>query len=329
MNKKEKVTMQDIAEAAGVSIATVSRAINDKNSVKENTYNKIIRVMRETGYELYTNQHNTNLILILLPDIENPFYSKVIAGISQAASRQGYQEIIVRTGNCTLDYDFIVNIVNKTQAEGVITLDPIPSAVDIERISQKIPLVQCAEYNEESSASFVSIDDAAISRSVVETMISKGKKRIALINGPLKYKYARKRQEGYLQALANAEITPIENLMVALPKFSYDAAISVATQMLTLSEPPDCIFAASDIFAVAALKAARRLKLKVPEDVSIIGFDNTNISIMSEPPLTTVWQPQIQLGFLAGEMLIEHIRDNTTPPRQIFLDAEIIIRESI
>ena len=122
-----------------------------------------------------------------------------------------------------------------------------------------VPLIQCAEYNEQSPASYVSIDDVSASRSVVDYILSKGRRRIALINGPLKYKYARKRQEGFLLALEEAGITPVSNFIVPVPEFSYDAAVSIATQLLSMPERPDAIFAASDVFAVASINAAKRL----------------------------------------------------------------------
>jgi LacI family repressor for deo operon, udp, cdd, tsx, nupC, and nupG len=327
--KREKARIQDVADAAGVSIATVSRAINNKTSVREATYNKILKAMQQVGYDNFSIKHESKLILILLPDINNPFYCKVAKGISSAAGRQGYQEIIVRTDSHPLTYSFIEDIVSNTHAEGVITLDPIPSKETLEMLRSKFPIVQCAEYNEESAASYVSIDDMSAAKTVVEYMISKGKRRIALLNGPLKYKYAKKRQEGYLEALKEANIEPIPSLIVHLPEFSYDAAVSVATQLLTMNERPDAIFAVSDVFAVSAIKAAKRLGLEIPKDLGIVGFDNTDISIMYEPALTTVKQPQFQLGFLACEMLIEQIRDISSTPRQIMLDAELIVRESL
>ncbi len=325
---KKKTTLQDVADAAGVSIATVSRAINNKDSVKEGTYDKIIQTMYALGYDTPV-RHESHLILILLPDIDNPFYSEVIRGISSAAGRQGYQEIIVRTGAHPLTLTFIEEMIGKTHADGVITLDPIPSADTIAQVELHTPLIQCAEYNENSSASYVSIDDVAASRAVVNYIVSKGKRRIALINGPLKYKYARKRQVGFIEGMEAAGLTPQQNMIVQVPEFSYDAAVSIATQLLSMPERPDAIFAASDVFAIAAIKAAKRLGIAIPKDLGVIGFDNTNISVMSEPALTTVKQPQYQLGFLACEMLIEQMHNATLAPRQMMLDAEIIIRESL
>ena len=136
-------------------------------------------------------------------------------------------------------------------------------------------------------------------------------------------------KKGLWRLLKKRNIKFNPDFVVQLPEFSYDAAFSIATQLLSMKERPDAIFAVSDVFAVAAVKAAKRLGLNVPEDIGVVGFDNTNISIISEPSLTTVKQPQFQLGFLACEMLLEKINNQNTPPKQIMLDVEIIVRESI
>lgn len=326
---KGKVTLQDIANATGVSIATVSRALNAKDSVKKNTYNKIIRAMRDLGYDNAPIHHQSKLILILLPDIDNPFYSDLIKGISDAADRQGYQEIIVRTGTHPLTYRFIEDIVIDTHAEGLITLDAIADIEALENLRARIPLIQCAEYNDKSEGPFVSIDDVNAARSVVDYIVSKGRQKIAFINGPLRYKYARYRLEGFYKGLEQAGIQPNPGWIAQLPEFSYDAALSVATQILSQADRPDAVFTSSDVFAGAVVKVARRMKLKIPDDLGVIGFDNTNISIMCEPAITTVKQPQYQMGFIACEMLIEQINNNTAAPRQILLDVELIIRESL
>ena len=329
MNKKsQKATISDVAKAAGVSLATVSRAINQK-SVKKATYEKIIKAMDEVGYDTDKIKNSSKLILIAVPDINNPFYSEVIRGIASSAGRHGYQEIMLRTESHMISYSFFHDIINNTQVAGLITLDPIISADIMEKLGSEIPLVQCSEYTENSSVSYVSIDDMAASKAITNYIISKGKKNIALINGPHEYKYARNRKKGFTAALEEAGLQQRPEFIVHLPEFSYDAAFSIATQLLSMKDRPDAIFAVSDVFAVAAIKAAKKLGLKVPGDIGVVGFDNTDISIISEPSLTTVKQPQFQLGFLASEMLLEKINNGDTPPKQIMLDVEIIVRESI
>ncbi len=329
MNKKsQKATISDVAEAAGVSLATVSRAINQKN-VKKATYDRIIKAMAEVGYDTDKLKSSSKLILVAVPDINNPFYTEVIKGISSSAGRHGYQEIMLRTESHMASYEYFHDMIQKTNVEGLITLDPIISTDIIEKLSKEIPLVQCSEYTENSNVSYVSVDDFAASKAATQYIISKGKKNIALINGPNAYKYARNRQKGFIAALEEEGLKCNSNFVVQLPVFGYDAAFSIATQLLSMEERPDAIFAVSDVFAVAAIKAAKKLGLRVPEDIGVVGFDNTDISIISEPSMTTVKQPQFQMGFLAGEMLLEKINNTDVPPKQIMLDVEIIVRESI
>lgn len=330
MNKKnKKVTIHDVAAKAKVSVATVSRALNNLDNVKESTYIKIIEAAKSVGYDNFMIQHKSSLILVLIPDIDNPFYSKIIDGISVAAKRNNYQELLVRTGSHPLTEEFVTNIVHQTHVEGVITLNPVSSVETLDNLMKKIPLVQCAEHIEHPRASYVSIDDISASKTVVKNILSKGKDKIALINGPLMYKYARKRKEGYLLALEEAGIEPTPSYIVELPAFSYETAFSMATQMLSMEDRPNGIFAVSDVFAVAAMKAATSLNLRIPEDVGIVGFDNTDISIMCDPPLTTVKQPQYQMGFLACEMLIEQINDKSTATKQLLLEVELIMRKTL
>lgn len=327
--KKIKVTVHDVADVAGVSVATVSRALNNKSKVKESTYNKVLNAARQVGYDNFTIRNNSKLILVLIPDINNPFYASIIEGISFSAKRHNFQEIIVRTGNHPLTEELVENIVHDTNVAGVITMDPVASVETLDNLMKKVPMVQCAEHIEHQGAPYVSIDDISASKTVVNYILSKGRKKIALINGPGMYKYARKRKEGFLLALEEAGITPNPSYIVELPEFSYDAAISVATQILSMEDRPNAIFAVSDVFAVAAMKAAKKLGLRIPEDVGIVGFDNTETSMMCDPPLTTVKQPQYQLGFLTCEMLIEQITDKKQLSKQILLDVELIVRESM
>lgn len=329
-----KPTIKDIAEAANVSIATVSRALNNKNNVREATYRKIYDAMQRIGYGCIPIQYDkvidsSNLVLVLLPNLDNPFYSKIINGIHTSAERQSYQCIIHQTNNRDYSLAELKKLIYDTRAAGLILLDPIADASVLSSIDAIIPVVQCAEYNQDSNLSFVSIDDYAASKSLINYIISKGKKRIALINGPLRFKYARMRQTGYIDALTNANLEINQNVIINLTDIGFDSAFSVISQLLTTDNPPDAIFAASDVIAAAAIKAAKRTGFTIPDSLGIVGFDNTYISTMCEPSLTTVSQPCFQIGCLSCEMLIDQIKNPLLAHKQIFLETELVIRESI
>ncbi len=333
MNKrKDKVTITDVANKAGVSLATVSRVLNNKSLVKEKTYQKVLYAIHETGYpfEPETKDSSSNLVFILLPSIENPFYSKIILGIQSAVERHGFQYLMHQSGNTNYTLPFIQKLLYDTNAAGIILLSPLSDPALLDELDHIVPVVQCTEFNEFSAKSCVSIDDLAASKSVVEYILSKGKRKIALLNGPLNFKYARKRLEGYLQAHKEAGVEVNEDLITTLPEINYEIAQTVVTHLLNNAACcPDAIFAVSDTIAAAALKSVRRAGLRVPEDVGIVGFDNTYISKLTEPALTTVNQPQSHMGGLAAELLIERIKNPAAVPRQLMLQTELIIRDSL
>ena len=175
---------------------------------------------------------------------------------------------------------------------------------------------------------YVSIDDLSAGRSVVEYLLSLGRRRIAFISGPIRYKYARQRLEGYHDALQAAGFEVDPHLIVQLPEVSYDLAISGAMQLLNTAEPPDAFYTTSDVYATAAIRAAYLAGARVPQDVMVTGFDNIEFSSMAIPSITTVNQPKMQLGFMACELLLEKISYPATPNKKVMLDTELIIRES-
>jgi LacI family repressor for deo operon, udp, cdd, tsx, nupC, and nupG len=175
---------------------------------------------------------------------------------------------------------------------------------------------------------FVTIDDVSAARNAVEYLISLGRKRIAFINGPLEYKYAQDRLKGYLQALEQASIKKDPEIIIQLQEISYDMAVSAAFQLLNSDQRPDAFFASSDVYAAAAIKAVRRSDLEVPKDIAILGFDNIELSTMCTPSITTVNQPKFQLGLLSCEMLIKRISGEQIPISSMYMDTELIVRET-
>lgn len=326
-----KPTITQVANMAGVSIATVSRVLNHKGIVKEETLNKVIVAMKQLGleYDQFPEkpESTVGLIIINLPSIENPFYSEIIKGAESAARRYGYNMLINQQHITGHEYDRLVDLLNNVKVSGLITLNHIPTDL-VRSLNNLIPLVQCCEYDENSDVSYVSIDDLAATKNVMDYILSTGRRKVALMTGPLRYKYARHRKQGYIQALKNAGIEPINNWIIQLPEINFDTALSAATQLLKSSNPPDAFFAVSDVFAAAVIKAARRVGLKVPKDLIVVGFDNVNVSVTTNPSITTVNQPKFQLGYMAVELLVARMQNSAATQQHILLNTELIIRES-
>ena len=331
MNKK-KISITDIAKAAGVSPATVSRVMNHPKSVKGSTLSKVRDVMEQFGCSLDDLSSeaaaSSSLILVLLPSIDNPFYSNILKGIYASANSHGFHVLIYPGIISRATIRRFHEIRQFAKINGMITLSAKFDVSLLDTLDSYIPLVQCCEYNRNSHVPYVGIDDYNAALSVTNYLLSSGRHRVAFVNGPLTFNYAQERLRGVEASLAAHNIQIPPNWKISLPDISYDISYSSICQLLNGPNRPNAIFASSDVFSVAALHAAKRYGLKVPQDLSIIGFDNIEISSMVSPTLSTVSQPCFQMGFTACEMLADRISNPDTIPRSILLDTELILRES-
>lgn len=323
-------TMTQVAERAGVSIATVSRALNTPGKVRESTQRSVLNAIKELGYPLPQRPRKSDVIAVVLPEIDNPFYDKIIKGIQSSARNHAMSVILICETNVDRHLQKLLDMLSSTHVCGQITLVPVLSQDALKKLDSAAPLVQCAEYQEGSPYPFVSVDDAAAAKNAVETLIAKGRRRIAIINGPEKFKYARQRRAGYAEALRSAGLAAEPALCVHVTEMNFDSSFAVARQMLLTADPPDAILAASDLSGAAVVKAAAAEHLRIPEDLSLIAFDNTYISQLCHPSVTAVNMPQFQLGYMACEVLAERIQNpHSKEPRQYMLKTELVLRDSI
>ncbi|WP_320127566.1 LacI family DNA-binding transcriptional regulator [uncultured Sphaerochaeta sp.] len=326
-----KITYSRIAEVSGISMATISRIMNNSSNVKEETRNAVIASMKQLGYDTSHLEaiaaKSNDLIIFNIPSLDNPFYSLIIQGAKASAARNGYNMLLNQDPIDDRSIDTFLALLKKTNAAGLITTNCI-SRQNLVKLNASIPLVQCCECDSTLDIPFVTIDDVSASRNAVEYILSLGKKRIAFINGPLQYKYARDRLKGYLQALEDASIPCDPDMIIQLQEINYDMAVSAVFQLLNSEKRPDAFFASSDVYAAAAIKATRRTNLKVPQDIAIVGFDNIELSSMCTPSITTVNQPKFQLGLLSCEMLIKRISKEQIPISNMYMDTELIVRET-
>lgn len=328
-----KITINQIAAAAGVSIATVSRVLNHSNTVKSKTMQKVLDAMQALGYNVqqslpHEKSGSSSLLLLNIPSMSNPFYSDVIKGAQAAAARYGYYLLINAQHINDGTFNAFLDVLKNIKVTGVIILNALQDKF-FDALKSTIPFVQCCEYTEnQSEISYTSIDDTLATRKMMDYILSTGHKKIALLSGPMRYKYARHRKQGYLQALATALIQPPDDWMIQLPEIDFDMALTATTRMLLATNPPNAIFTVSDVYAAAAIKAASLAGLEIPRDIIITGFDNVDISQTTNPSITTISQPKYQLGYTACELLIEKLQNPETLPQQILLNTELIIRES-
>lgn len=331
ISKMKKITVASIAKQAGVSPATVSRVLNHRELVKEETIQCVEDAMKELGRRLgrreQKGQTKKPIILLNIPGVDNVFYLDVIKGARISAKAHGYYLLLHESPLSRGTIQDFCELIVQVDAAGVILLNKILEE-SLQKISALTPVVQCCEYNEHANVPYVSIDDFKAAESATQYLLSNGRSRIAMINGPGMFNYAVHRQEGFLYALKNAEITIPRQWILQLPEISYEMAYAAVSRLLKSEFRPDAFFAISDVFAAAAVKAVKKYGFRVPEDIMVVGFDNIELSTMTSPAITTVSQPRQQMGYTACEMLLEIIDNPLTEVKSIVLDTELIVRET-
>ena len=219
-------------------------------------------------------------------------------------------------------------MIKKEGFSGVLWLSSTPPAELLSVISHHCPIVMCCEYPEDYPCSYVTIDDVSAAFKAVNYLISTGCRKIGFVNCSLKYKYARHRRDGYLRALNNAGLEYNPDWYVSIPTIDYTLAYSAVLQTLNAGPVPDAFFTCSDVYAAATINAAQQLGIRVPADLSVIGFDNIETSRMTLPAITTIAQPGFQIGQQAGSLLVEKILNPELADRHMLLSTELVIRDS-
>lgn len=324
-------TIQVVAKQAGVSVATVSRVINNPKLVKADTRLKVQRIIEELKYEPSVLGRNlrtakSKLLLTLIPSISNPFYTEIINGIENAAIEQGYNILLCETGSNPEREKIYFNLLRNQLADGIISMDPTVDRDKLLEIAEKYPVVQCSEYDEGGKISYVSIDNELAAYHAVRHLVKIGHTKISLINSHHKFLYARQRREGFDKALHESNLLVNEDWIYMTSGLGFEDGQRAMRQLLALPDRPTAVFAVSDILAIGALKEINASGLRVPEDIAIIGFDKISFSNMTQPTLTTVSQPGYEMGFTSANMLINKIKGDTVD--SIIFDHELVIRDS-
>ncbi|HGY0816264.1 TPA: substrate-binding domain-containing protein [Vibrio cholerae] len=300
-------TMKDVAQLAGVSTATVSRALMNPEKVSSSTRKRVEEAVLEAGYSpnslarnLRRNESKT--IVAIVPDICDPYFSEIIRGIEDAAMEHGYLVLLGDSGQQKRRENSFVNLVFTKQADGMLLLGTdLP--FDVSKPEQKNlpPMVMACEFAPELELPTVHIDNLTSAFEAVNYLTQLGHKRIAQISGPQHAALCQFRHQGYQQALR---------------------------QLLALPEQPTAIFCHNDTMAIGAIQEAKRLGLRVPQDLSVVGFDDIQFAQYCDPPLTTISQPRYEIGRQAMLMMLELLRGHDVRAGSRLLETKLVVRES-
>ncbi len=331
------VTIKDVAKKAGVSPSTVSRALSGNGPVKESTRKKVLDAVKLLDYRPNflaqgLKEGKTKTIGLIIPNIRNPIYPAVARGVEDAAKKFGYTVVLCNTDE---DVDTEKEYIQKLQKRWVDGIIIAPASNENDHIvklqNENFPIVVIVR-NVDFLANAVIIDNYRAAYDAVSYLIRTGHRRIAIVKGNQQLALYRERFRGYKQALLDAGIQVDEELITGDDSDSvqwtldgYNAINCLFAQKIEF----DAVFATTDLRAIGAIRAIKDHGYKVPEDISVIGFDNLEFSSLIDPPLSTVSQPLYNIGMRAVNKLIPLIDNKTvTEPTIEIMLSELIIRKS-
>lgn len=326
-----RVTMQQVAAEAGVSVSTVSKVINGRYGVASTTFNHVTQVIDRLGYEASLvarslRNSRTNVIGVLVADFE-PFSTEVLKGAADAIRNTGYELVAYSAGgrvdaHVGWERRYLSRVMG-TLVDGAVLVTPTVTEVQYDG-----PIVAVDPHTGSSSMPTVTAHNLQGARLAVDHLIELGHRRIGMVTGRPDLISAELRERGYREAHAAADL-PVDETLLAAGAFEPGPAREAARSLLELPERPTAIFAGNDLSALATLEAAAELGLSVPRDLSVVGFDNIPESALAEPPLTTVNQPLRQMGREALTMLVTLIAGEQPLERpHLTLDTTLVVRQS-
>lgn len=329
-----KVTIKDIAKKANVSVTTVSRVLNNKPDVGDQTRTKILKLIEELNYKPNSVarglvMQKTHTIGLIIPDISNPFFPQVARAIEDKAQKSGYSIIFFNTDNHLEKEKKAVELFKSKQVDGLIVSLSLGNEEILKELkAANYPVVQIDRSVLSNSYPLVSIDNKNSAYQMVEYMLKKGYKKIAHITGDLKTTTARDRLAGYKKALNDYQVEINEDYIIK-GDYTQQLAFEAMQTLLKLKEPPTAVFAANDLSAAGVYKALFAAGLNIPADIAVAGHDDIDIASLLRPELTTMRQPKYSLGEKAVSVLLKMIDNYEAEVEAQILKTKLVIRESV
>jgi LacI family transcriptional regulator len=327
--------IHEVAKRAKVSTATVSRTLNKPGTVDPETAKRVWKAVKELQYLPNTTARSlvsgsTRILGLIVSDITNPFFPEVIKGLEDVAIREGYEILISSTNYDLARMAVCVRRMLERKVDGVAIMTSELEKHLIDELDRRnVPMVFMDVGPVTANISNVRIDYQQGINEAVQHLLALGHRRIGFLSGPLDLKSARVRRTAFLRGLARFGVIEDERLVEA-GNHKIDGGLQAMTRLLALSEPPTAVLASNDLTAFGAMRAVRMVGLRVPEDVSIIGFDDIQLAEFTEPPLTTVRLPRSVLAERAFEALTTHINAKKTgsPTRgaEYLVGTELVVR---
>lgn len=336
MKTSNKITMQDVAREAGVSTATVSRVLADfKGATSDATAKRVRDVATRLGYVVNSvaaslRRERTSTVGLIIADIANPFFGRLASGVENILSRQNFAVLLANSGNSVKEEKRLLRLMTEKQVDAVIMASSAADGRHIEEAiahGMRIVLVD-TEFSGVNAETIV-IDNRRAAEEAVEHLLMLGHRRIAVISGQLQASFDRERLAGYHDAFAQRGLM-VDPALVLNGASTYEGGQAIVRELLAAKQSVTAIFATNNLMTMGAIAAVLEAGLRIPDDVSIVGFDDMEWYPMFQPAITAVSQPAYQLGQVAAEHLLYVMSSGRTPKNnaRVVLETELIIRRS-
>jgi LacI family transcriptional regulator len=334
---KKSVTIRDVAQRAGVSIAAVSRALNGSGYVSTEIKQRVQEAALALRYRPHDSARGlklqrTNTIGLVIADITNPFYSELAAGVLSSAKKWGYHVILAAMDEEPATEEEYLNVLMEKRVDGILAVatgqnqrawrDVIDLGIKVVLVDRKVASLPEADV--------VLVDNAKGSCEAISYLLRLGHRRIGILSGPTSLTTGQGRLQGYAEAHEDAHLS-VDPQLVQQVSFKRESGIEAVDQLLALPEPPSAIFAANNLLGEMAMFAIRAHGLRMPEDISLLMFDDVPWASLTTPQITVVAQPISHLGSCAVEQLILRLQNpaaTVQEARTVVLESELIMRES-
>ncbi|TYP75510.1 LacI family DNA-binding transcriptional regulator [Paenibacillus methanolicus] len=320
-----KASIYDVAKRAGLSVVTVSRVLNNESTVREKNRLKVLEVMRELDYHPKAAARSlakgkTNLIGMMLSTLDDSFFDAVIKEISDRLAAKGYYLTL------SVDSDLSPMLFQEDRVDGVILLSPINEIAHMRELDKrKIPYILIDHQHPAPSVSSIVVDNYAGSVMAANHLLALGHKDIAHITGPPLFLSSRERERGFRHAMREAGLAPFA---VVPGEFQIASGLEAADRWLAAGRLPTAVFAADDYTAIGVITALQAAGVRVPRDVSVIGFDDQVIASQYRPALTTIRQPAEHIGRQAVDIMLATLQGELPTPAKVELKPELVVRAS-
>lgn len=326
-------TIREVAKIAGVSVTTVSHVINQTRFVAEETEKRVLAAMQELNYRPNTlarslRRGETHTLGLIVPDSANPFFAEVARLMEEEAFRASYSIILCNSDNDLEKERRYTEVLINKQVDGIIFMacgDDIQSLQEL--VERKMPAIIVDRLLNQIEVDSVVCDNFQGGYLATKHLLSKGHHKIAIIRGPSNITPSGKRFDGYLQALQEYGISANPSYIKS-GDFHPSSGYQATRELLSLPERPDSIFACNDLMAIGVLRAAFEANLRIPEDLSIIGYDNIELATFTQPSITTIAQPIHNLAERAIQLLLHRINNPCSPSIRETLSNQLVIRET-